>query len=295
MRAFLVANPRAGRVRGAEGVVHVVQTLKRVGFDVELIAESDPAAVPEALRAALVGQDPRASRVVVAGGDGTIRLALPAVIGTDFALALLPVGSVNVLARELGLPLTLEEAARVAAGARVRRIDLGVGNGAPFAINLGVGFDAAVVHAVRPGLKRTIGSAAYVVQGLAVLAAHRPRSLRVTVDDALVVERNAWLAVITNITRYTYRFRLCPEAVIDDGWLHLCLFAADTLTGRARQVVAVLRQRHVGAEGVEHYRGRRFRFECDPPLPVQMDGDAAGTTPLEVEVAAQAMSVVVPE
>ncbi len=102
MRALLVANPKAGRVRGALGVARIVQMLSRAGLEVELLEPTNGREVEPALRRALEGADPEQTRVVVAGGDGTLRAVLPAVMNTPFSLALLPVGSVNVLARELG-------------------------------------------------------------------------------------------------------------------------------------------------------------------------------------------------
>ncbi len=293
MRALLAANPQAGRVRGPAGVARIEEALTRAGLEVELVTAPAAEEVGEAMRAALQGRDPEDTRVVVAGGDGSIRALLPALMNTPYSLAILPVGSVNVMSRELAIPRDLAAAAHVAAHGRVRRLDLGQANGRPFAINIGLGFDAAVVHAVQPWLKRLIGTAAYVAHGLAALPRYRASHFRITVDDE-VHEADAWLAIITNIRRYTYRWYICPGAALDDGWLDLCVFRSASLRQTAGQVVSVLTSRHVGRRGVTHYRGRRFLFEADPPVPVQLDGDPAGLTPVEVEVVPHSLSLVVP-
>lgn len=293
MRALLVANPLAGRVRSPEGVVRVVHALQRAGLEVDLLCPERPHEPGEEVGRALAGCDPADTRVVVAGGDGSIHRVLSAVMNTPFPLAILPVGSVNVLARELGIPLSLEAAAQVAATGATRRMDLGLANGRPFATTFGVGFDAAVVGAVQPGPKRLLGSALYVAQGLAILARYRGAHFRITADQE-TVEGHAWLAIVANHPRYTYRVRICPEAALNDGWLDVCLFRGNSFFRKSSQVIAALLNRHTGRPGVQHMRARRFRFECDPPLPVQLDGDEAGTTPVEVVVAPGALSIVVP-
>jgi YegS/Rv2252/BmrU family lipid kinase len=212
---------------------------------------------------------------------------------TPFPLAILPVGSVNVLARELGLPRSLAAAARVAAAGELRAIDLGVANGRPFALMAGVGFDAAVVHSLAPQIKNLIGSFAYVARGLALLARYRPSRFRITADGE-TIETEAWLAVVANTPRYTYRWRLAPEAAMDDGWLDLCLFQSSSPREMAGQVAAALRNRHTKHPGVRHLQARRFRFECEPAVCVQLDGDPEGLTPLEIRVAPRALRVVVP-
>jgi YegS/Rv2252/BmrU family lipid kinase len=291
MKAFLVANPRAGRMRGSRWAM-VEACLRERGLEVVNI-EAGPEGAADALREALKAESSDTSIVVAAGGDGTIHAVLLALCGTEFPLAILPVGSVNVLARELGVPRDLEEACSVAAIGRSRRIDLGLANGQPFALMAGVGFDAEVVAAVAPEVKGVIGSSAYVAKGLEVLARY-PTSLFRLRTESEEFESRAWLAVVSNASHYTYRWRLSPDARIDDGWLDICLFEADSPARTAQQVVAALRGRHQGHPGVRHLRARGISFHCDPPVAVQLDGDHVGETPTEITIAPKALSVVVP-
>ena len=302
MNALLLTNPNAGRLRGPAGIARIERALTQAGLSVERVHARDAASVSAALHAALAGRDPTETRVVVAGGDGSIRAALPAVMNTPFPLALLPLGTVNVLARELGLPRSLSAAAQVAASGHVRAIDLGLATpgigtavpmqSRPFALMAGLGFDAAVVHSVAPHLKNLIGPFAYVARGLALLARYRPSQFRV-VADGETIEAEAWLAVVTNVPRYSHRWRLSPAAEMDDGWLDLCLFQSSSPREMAGQVVAVLQDRHADHPQVRHLRARRFRFDCEPPVCVQLDGDPEGMTPLEIEVAPHSLSVIV--
>jgi YegS/Rv2252/BmrU family lipid kinase len=247
----------------------------------------------ETLREALRGESPRQTRVIVAGGDGSINAALPAVAESGFPLAILPVGSVNVLARELGLPRGLEAAIEVAVRGARREIDLGMANGRPFALMAGLGFDAAVVRSVAPAVKNLVGSFAYVARGLRLLAEHAPSRFVIETEGERI-DAEAWLAVVANASLYTYRWRLAPEARIDDGWLDLCLFESASRAQTGTQVLAALRGRHVGRPGVRHLRARSFTFACEPPVCVQLDGDPAGESPVDIRVAPRALSVVVP-
>lgn len=292
--ALLVANPNAGRIRGAAGLARIEQLLRAAGLDVELVAAEGPGQVADAVAAILRGVRSADTRVVVAGGDGTIRSVLPALQGTGIPLAILPAGSVNVLARELGIPRSLEASAAVAATGDVRQIDLGLANGSPFTLMAGLGFDAAVVHSVAQSVKNVIGSFAYVAKGLQLLARHPPSIFRITADGS-ALEATAWLAVAANASRYTYSWHLSPDARIDDGWLDLCLFQASSPAEGLMQAAAALAGRHSSHPGVSHLRARKLVFECEPPVALQLDGDPAGHSPVTVEVAPGALRVVVPK
>jgi len=249
--------------------------------------------VAGAVREMLAGESPNTARVVAAGGDGTIHAVLPALQGSEFPLAILPVGSVNVLARELKIPLKFEEACDVVAAGERRRIDLGLANGRPFALMAGVGFDAQVVSAVAPQVKDSIGSFAYVAKGLEVLARYPASTFHVRTESE-EWECRAWLAVISNAAHYTYRWRLSPDASIDDGWLDVCLFETDSSARTAQQVVAALQGRHTGRPGVRHFRTRFIGLASSPSVAYQLDGDPTGATPVEIRLEPRSLEVLVP-
>ncbi len=280
-------------MRGEAALGRIEGSLAEAGFAVERIAAPAPAGTVAALSAALSCAETQDTRVVVAGGDGTIHAALPALVDTGVPLAILPVGSVNVLARELGIPPSLEAAIGVAKSGRLRQIDLGYANGRAFALMAGIGFDAAVVQSVAPQLKDLVGSFAYVARGLQVLASYPQTRFHIEADGE-EVEAAGWLAVVANASRYTYHWRLAPDAQIDDGWLDFCFFSSESALQTAGQVVATLGGRHFSHPGVQHLRAKRFRFRCTPEVAVQLDGDPAGMTPIKVEIRPGALTVMVP-
>lgn len=280
-------------MRGGAALRRIERSLTEAGFAVERIATAGPADTVAALSAALSGRQPEDTRVIVAGGDGTIRAVLPALANTGVPLAILPAGSVNVLARELGIPTSLDAAIGVAKSGRPRQIDLGYADGRPFALMAGIGFDAAVVQSVARELKDLIGSFAYVARGLQVLGSYPQSRFRIEADGE-EMEAVGWLAVVANASRYTYHWRLALDARIDDGWLDLCFFSSESALQTAGQVVAALGGRHFSHPGVQHLRAKRFRFRCTPEVAVQLDGDPAGATPVEIAIAPRILTVMVP-
>jgi len=293
-RVILIANPHAGGARRGTRLAHVEHSLRAAGLEVRRIASARPHAVADELREMLRDDSSDCTRVIVAGGDGTINAALPALMGTGFALAIIPLGTLNVLARELGVPLDIDAAMRVAIDGHVRRIDLGLANGRPFSLMAGIGLDAAIVHTVFPALNKNLASAfGCAARAFRLVAHYAPARFRIT-TERVRFETAAWLAVVANASRYAYSWHLAPGARLDDGLLDLWLFESDTAAQTAGQLISVLRSRPDGFPGVHHVRARSFRLESDPPLFMQVDGDAAGHTPAEITAAPGALNVVVP-
>ena len=294
MKALLIANPGAGRMRRITPA-QLAQALQERGLEVTIAAAEFSAAVALA-RQALSDPSLGYQRIVVAGGDGAINSLLPAFTehpGHAVALALLPVGTVNVLARELGLPLSWPEAAVVAAQGVPRRIDLGRLNGRPFVLMAGLGFDAAAVQAIRTSVKSKLGAFAYVLNGLRLLLRTPAHTFRVTCDDANL-ELRAWQVVAANASRYTYRWRIAPQARIDDGRLDLCLLPELGRRRRLGQVLALLLNRPQGA-AITYLSAERMEVCAEAAVPLQLDGDAfPAVETARIEVLPQALQVIVP-
>lgn len=293
MKALVVANPNAGGARRAASLDWLEDRLRGYGLAVHRIVPSPPAHIAEALRRALREESPEETRVIAVGGDGTINALLPALMGTGVPLAVLPAGTLNALAGELGIPRAGEEALRVAVYGRPRRIDLGLANGRPFAQMAGLGFDGAVVHSVVPAECKNMLSPGAIARGLRLLTTYAPTHFQITTAEA-TVEVEAWLALVANASRYTYRLRIAPGARVDDGWLDVWLFQRAALGRAVRQVIALLRGGEAVSLGVRHLRARSLRVESEPPVFLHLDGDPAGGTPAEIGIAPRALTVVSP-
>jgi YegS/Rv2252/BmrU family lipid kinase len=293
-KAVLLVNKHASRAATERELCSIERRLRSAGFGVSRLLPQGPAEVQPMLRASLRDLSPRKARVLALGGDGTVRAALPLLAYSGIPLALLPAGTLNVLARQLGIPTDLSAALELAIGGQPREIDLGLANGDFFSAMAGIGYDGAVVRSLVPARnKRWPDVLSSALRGLRLLLRFPARRFRVTAD-AVSFETSAWLAVVANASRYAYHLRMSPRARLDDGWLDLCLFQARSSLHTAGQVLSLLAGMHASHPGVYHLRARRLRIETDPPSFVQLDGDPAPATPLELEVLPRALTVLTP-
>jgi diacylglycerol kinase family enzyme len=204
----------------------------------------------------------------------------------------MPLGTANVLAAELGLPLAPERAAAVLAAGAVREIRPGIANGRLFTITVGAGFDARVVARVSPGLKRRLGKLAYAVETAREWLAMRPCRLVVTVDGRRF---EAAAAVIANGHFYAGRFILAPRASLGIPTLEVCLFERGGRWPAVRYLAAMALGLLPRLWDYRIVTGTRIRIEGPADEPVQAEGDIIGRLPLEASMAPDALSIIVDE
>ena len=250
--------------------------------------------------------------VVAVGGDGTIRHVAGELAGSGVPLGILPTGTGNLLARNLGLPIGsgVRDLASIAITGRSRRIDVGwveadgpsleqtaaiariapdshaFAGSTPFLVIAGMGFDAAVMHSAGRGLKRTMGWGAYVVSGLRYLRRRRVKAHIVAGEGHNEFDLEARAILFANCGRLPGGFVLAPDARIDDGWLDLVvvdtkigLLGWGDLVRRVGLQSLGLRRRpqmlpEVGS--IELRRMRSVHVQAGDPELVEADGDALG-------------------
>ncbi|OPZ85879.1 MAG: Diacylglycerol kinase [bacterium ADurb.Bin429] len=289
MHILLILNPKAGNMATARvALVELAAILS--GHTLEVALPTSATAAEAVAREAVAA---RFDRILVGGGDGTVNSVLPALVGSETALGILPVGTVNVLAREFRIPLTVEGALKVALHGAPRRVDLGQANGKPFALMAGLGFDARVVADVVPELKKLIGPFAYVTAGLQALAVYKSSQFRISMDDVTVTVP-AWLMIVGNAAYYTYELALSPDARMDDGLLDVCIFGEQTALDRVTQLMATAVGLHTQHPNVTLFRTRSLSISADPPVHLQLDGDHAGSSPVEITLLPKALTVMTP-
>jgi diacylglycerol kinase family enzyme len=246
-----------------------------------------------------------ARTVIAYGGDGTVRGVAAGLEGTGATLGILPMGTGNLLARNLGLPLAdLNRAVEVALTGREQRIDLGIveidvsgEDEVPardvFLVMAGLGFDAEVMASVQPELKQRVGWLAYVVAGARRLRG-RTTAVTMRLDDGEPVKRRVRSVIVGNCGELTGGVLLMPMALVDDGWLDVVVVAPRrlvqwgtvlvTVLSRARPRTARARERRSATEPVrttghnpimEHFRCRSLEIRAEKPLAIQLDGDPA--------------------
>lgn len=218
-----------------------------------------------------------ADLVVVCGGDGTVRAVVSALAGTGVALAVLPAGTGNLLARNYGIPLQVTAAAQLATAGGRRHVDIGVINGQRFAVMAGIGFDAAFLDNAPPSLKRTLGWVAYVVSGVRTLR-HSPLAtfdLRLDGSPEAIRRRGRGL-LVTNVGRLQGGLELLPGAAGDDGRFEIGLLAPRRLRDWWGLVWRVVGKRRPQPWQLETWSASRVAVTVDRKLPVEYDGDVGG-------------------
>jgi len=272
MRVQLIANPVAGR--DAVAVIEQArQYLEAQGVEVCLALTCGRG---DAERFAAQGADGGFDRLVVAGGDGTVNEVVNGMTEGSPPLAVLPVGTTNVLALEAGLPWRIDQACAVAVHGTPLSIHLGLADDRRFVLMAGVGFDAAVVRDVDLRLKRRLGKGAYLLSAWRHWRRLQTTPVRI-VDDA-GQDYRAYGAIVSNARCYGGRFTLTPEASLTADCLDVCLIVRPGRQALLMAGVALLTGRALPPPWGVHLRGRRFTASGDR-VPVQIDGDVAGELP----------------
>ncbi len=279
-------NPLAGTARKQRQILELVRELKRLGLRPRLFS-SRPRLDTWLTTAEHLD---RVRCIVGAGGDGTLQDLICR--QPDAVMALLPIGTENVLARYLGIPRIGREVARIIAAGKIKRMDIGRWQNRPFVLMASVGFDAEVIH--RAHAQRSGHTSRWrYLWPIAVALWNRPGpKLSVRIDDQ--APREAQMAVVVNVPRYALGLNMASEAKDDDGLLEVRLFKNGSAWSMWWYFLNLCLGTHERLAHVESLRGVKIRIEAEKPQPVQVDGDPAGMTPMTLTVLPQAMSIIVP-
>jgi YegS/Rv2252/BmrU family lipid kinase len=227
--------------------------------------------------------------VISSGGDGTVTACAGGVAGSGVPLGVLPSGTGNLLARNLGLPLSLDQALTVALTGSDRRLDVGTANGRPFVVMAGIGFDAAMLDGASEELKKRLGWAAYALSALRHLD-ERPVTVVLRADSGPPRRCRASGVIAGNAGSLQGNVRLLPQAAPDDGVLDVAVLAARGWTGWVRLAADVLLRRSSGR--LARLACRQLVVDLSRARPWQVDGEAAGFT-RQLKVTLQPATVLV--
>jgi diacylglycerol kinase family enzyme len=289
---ILIANAGAG-LAGSPLVDQVALALTRSGATV---ARERPPSFEAARQAAgEAAASRRYDAIVAAGGDGTIRQVAAVLIDAQTPLGIVPVGTGNVLAHEIGLVPSVEAITHMLLYGTTCAVSCARANGEPFLLMAGAGFDGRVIAALDHRFKSYLGKVAYAGPVLGALV--RPiDTLSVTIDGR---RHEASWAVIANARHYGGRFVMAPRTGIQERGLQAILFKARNravLIGQLMALVSGTLDTRAASHGdVEMLACTRASISAPHPVPTQIDGDAFGSTPLEVEAGAGDLQLIVPD
>jgi YegS/Rv2252/BmrU family lipid kinase len=290
-RVAAIFNPHSGGGGYRRDIPLIFEALRGLGYEVVERETTEPGDATRLARESVAcGFD----LVCALGGDGTVNETINGLAGSDVPLAIVPTGTINVLAMELGIPLEPPDAVRLLEAGTISWIDLGLAGDRYFGLMAGVGMDAAVVASMHPTMKKALKEAAFAVQGLATYLTHEEPLIRVTCDERTV---EGYFAVFGNSSNYGGSFGITPLADMRDGLLDVCVLKDKSFLSTVWYWTAALLNAHISHPKVEYFRTERAEVSTVEPgaeVLVQTDGEVAGKLPLECRVVPRALRVLVP-
>lgn len=288
MRVRIIANPVAGGGRGQRKAEELFLRLRDRVESVDLIITTCPGNAEEE------AQVPGADLVIAVGGDGTANEVLNGIADTGAALGILPVGTANVVARELRLTHDVEQAAELVAKGARRPMDVGQCNGRRFLLGAGAGLDAAVAAAVKEKRGQKSSVWMWVVPSITTILTYRFPEVRAIVDGNVISDR-AQYAIVGNCVYSAGVFPGTPKAKIDDGIFDVCLLHDLNPLRLARLAATVWNPNFIDLPYVTYTQGKEVTFEpVAAAVPLQIDGDPAGNLPATFTIAPSGVEVFTP-
>lgn len=303
-RGLIIYNPNSGSRNAHADLLEARRWLQARGWSIDLRMTRAPG---DAGRLAQSAADAELDAVLVAGGDGTLNEAVNALVETRTAVGLLPCGTANVWARQLGMPVSyraLLSASQLMDESRVHSIDVGRvtlrGDGEQpiarhFLLWSGLGLDAHVTRSVepRPASFRRWGQIAYALAALRASLAYRGVVADLEIDGQRVSER-AVMIVVGNAQLYAGHFYLASNARMDDGQLEVMVFRGEGFRATLGHFARILLRRHERDARLTTYRARQVRISTAGHCDVHVDAEPIGTTPAAYIVVPRALRVLVP-
>jgi diacylglycerol kinase (ATP) len=299
MRAVLIMNPASGMsVMAATAETTekheevILAALRTHGIEAEL-RYTTPEDFGERLAAQAAAE--QADVVIAAGGDGTIHEVAAGLLGTQSALGIIALGTMNNLAHSLHIPETIEEACAAIATGETISIDAGKINDHCFFEVAGIGLEAALFPSAEEvksfGVRSTLHG---IIGGLLILLAYQPAKLRISIDEQGHYPYHALQVTICNSRYYGPQFELVPDALMDDGLLDVVIFKNFSKLEYMRHAISIVQGKRAYQPKALHRRVKSLRINADHPMEIQADGLPHGQTPAMVTVLPGALRVRVP-
>ncbi|HUJ32102.1 MAG TPA: diacylglycerol kinase family protein [Candidatus Acidoferrum sp.] len=296
--AILIYNPTSGRRRKRrfEEIEKATRILKDAGIAVQIAATTAPGTAREMARLA-VGQ--RQDLVIACGGDGTVNEVINGLAGSQVPMALLPAGTANILAKELGVPWDIPQAARLIPGGIIRRIALGIASqvnqdgGRYFLCVAGAGPDGAIVNGVDEIFKKNAGILAYWAEGMKQLVRYDFPEMRVRSGGQ---ERKATIIVVGRTAHYGGPFKITTGASLFEDSFEMLTNSTRSRLKYLMCLPALWLGKIRSVEGIEMWKDTEVICEPvdDRMVFAQVDGEPVGPLPLAFRIVPDALSIVVP-
>lgn len=308
LQASIIFNPNAGAKSLQYDIRQAGKYLERHGWRIHWANTGYPGHATILAQQSVARGDDIA---IAVGGDGTVNEVVNGLVGTSTALGIIPAGTANVFAADMRIPLpgplphqTLVRAAETLLVSRPRRVDVGSavwggGRRRYFLSWAGAGLDAAVSNAVESDKNthrvwRFLGMFGWVITTFFVLRDFRGTQMRISLDRRRTISRRVIMATVNNAQLYGRFWRLSPDAKLDDGWLDVVVMEGYGWRSSLRHIFNATVGRLVDDPDTFLFRVKHIHLESKEPMPVHLDAEAVGHTPLTVEIVPQSLTVMLP-
>jgi diacylglycerol kinase (ATP) len=283
---IVILNPTAG---SPEHVRSWQERVESLAGDCPVRITSHPGEAEELAQRAI---DEGFTRIVAAGGDGTVNQVANGLADRKAALGVLPMGSVNVFAMELGLPLhNLRRCWDIIEERNIRQIDLPIANGRYFVQLAGVGLDAQVVKETSLAFKRSFGPLSYLISA-AQIAARQPPKLFIESEETSVEEGS--FVLVGNGRLYGGPFPFFKHAIVDDGLFDVVVFKRLGYLEIVKYLQDVVFSSEIKVPEIEYFQTRQLRITSEQDVPLELDGELAGNCPVDFRIRGKALRVLTP-
>jgi len=289
LNVSLVVNPAAGN-NTSRSLDRIISLLQNKASLSTFVTKKQGDALEFATRSN------KTDTIIVAGGDGTINEVINGLLASEdpvtkeIPLSIIPIGTANVLAKELGIPEDIDGAVHRIFSGSEKKISLGRINGRYFSLMAGIGFDADTVRGVKNDfIKKISGKFAHIVSGLKVLINHNPAPIRIITPEKELI---GYTAVIGNAKCYGGFFYVTPHASVTDDNLDICVLRGRTRADLLRFIIGILRQKHLDFQDVDYLKASKMEIQSDSTVHIQIDGEYFGTLPVKIEVVRNAINFV---
>ena len=279
-KLHLIFNPNSGQGK-RQGTLETIQNILSQTYDLETTISNSRQQARDTAR--MVTSSQPGTLLVASGGDGTINDVLN---GCDLAspvtLGIIPTGTVNIVAREINIPLKLADACQCLAQRVTKAVDVSVANKIRFLFATGVGFDADIIENVNLRLKLILGKGVYAVNALKLMGTYKPFNVQVSVDGNLCYDGPSFEVIVGKSKNYAGKFLLFPEAEFDNGLLDIAVFTHKSKPSLMMGCTKFFLGTHDAKR--LHFQGKTISVKTDRPVPYHVDGDTGSDAPVDFSI-----------
>ncbi len=290
-RIFLIANPIAGG-GSLKRIQKVEEILKRKNIPFETLLTKNRGDAEYLSKNLAESYKGKRILVIGAGGDGTYNEIVNGLVFSDIPLAILPMGTTSVLAKELNIPKNLDKAIEFALNGKTKKIHLGkIKNNEKqrfFILMAGIGFDGNAVYKARPERKIFLKKLAYIIAGVKTILQDKPKKLEIINGQ----KKTAYSAVIAKASCYGGSFKIAPDTDLREPYFGVLLSKTSSRLKLALQIIGVIFKRHLKMKEIDYFHSEHIKIRGDAH--VQIDGDYFGKTPVEIKIVKNALNLVFP-